>query len=705
MGIKRIFQLILIAMLIPGYCKISAQYNKEMLFNVRSGYEKVYVQLDRRVYVTGENVRYRAFLVDASLNKPVNGSRVLYLELSGLPGDKPAQWRISLHRGAASGTFPIPADLESGVYRLRAYTNWMRNGDPAYVFSNELMIINISEEESGTIFLRNDSLAGVDFPEIESTGYQVRIEKNPQGIAATILSPDPGTGVDTQLQLLALSRGNIILDTMINSLSNRDILIQAAKLNQGIISFTLLDTKGSAISQRLYFNENKKDHLLQVTGLKEQYRQNENIGFDLSMVGLGINDTASLAVTIREVDPFNKLLAQPSIDRYFNILSEIRDIDLRTALINDLPSAKIQELLMITDANDYAWNYINISSQNACLYQKENHGYILKGKVTGSLGKPVADANLLLCVRDSISPRPIYIKTDAEGRFYAVLNAFYDNKEILLQVIDNQNNSDLTWEIERANLPVPDLNTLPYNFTPDEITYVDRSKNIRIIEEIYKLHQPAIIDDHLPTIRNSFIAPDYVIYPADFTELVNFKEIADNILPTAHFITRNNQYNTEVFNRYLGKWFENSMILLNGVLFKDLSYIATLGSRDIRKIELYNSNILCGDYTFPGLIAVYTRDGKIPETYIKSNTYSFVNSVIANDVAEIKVERDAGQPVREFPDFRQTLYWNPDIRFSGTEHVKVEFESSRLQGEFEIIIQGMTNGGEAISETFKFSVE
>ena len=45
------------------------------------------------------------------------------------------------------------------------------------------------------------------------------------------------------------------------------------------------------------------------------------------------------------------------------------------------------------------------------------------------------------------------------------------------------------------------------------------------------------------------------------------------------------------------------------------------------------------------------------------------------------------------PDFRNTLYWNPDMHTDKTGKSAVEFYSSDESGEYIITVEGMTGDG------------
>ena len=135
----------------------------------------------------------------------------------------------------------------------------------------------------------------------------------------------------------------------------------------------------------------------------------------------------------------------------------------------------------------------------------------------------------------------------------------------------------------------------------------------------------------IPPGTNYFGPPDITVKPGDYSELVNLKEITENILQGVRFVGRSNTYTIQVFNVKTGQWPESNMILLNGVPFYDMNYISTLGTKDISRIEVIAGNYLLGDLTLEGLVSIYTNDHKIPESYLKNRSFIFQNTVIPPD--------------------------------------------------------------------------
>jgi hypothetical protein len=204
-----------------------------------------------------------------------------------------------------------------------------------------------------------------------------------------------------------------------------------------------------------------------------------------------------------------------------------------------------------------------------------------------------------------------------------------------------------------------------------------------------------------------FACPDIIIVPADYTEMANFKEITANIIPQLKLKNRKDNYYIEVYNDSKGALSENNLILLNGVPFHDINYIATLGTQDIQRIEIINSSrFLAGDLKYNAVVSIYTYDMKIPEPYIKNHTLVLQNTVTATDEEnEYNEYEEPAQSPSHFPDFRSCLYWNPDLKVDGNNKVTVQFTTSQLAGKFNAKIQGITSSGIPLDASVSFSVK
>lgn len=405
---------------------------------------------------------------------------------------------------------------------------------------------------------------------------------------------------------------------------------------------------------------------------KSSYAVNENVQLEINLDSEHQNTvSADLSVSVSAETPFRKLLEEKDI-------------------VSCLPAYSKREMSTVP-----------------CLYRMEDKGFILSGWIKSRKdNSPLTGGKILLSVIDSISPKIIYSRTDSAGEFLFYLSKMYDNKELILQLEDQSKSVEYYWELDKKIVNANNRAYIPHLLQSDEMAFLDNVKNIRLIDAVYANQRVRNQPEAAITGTNYFSPPDVVVYPDEYADLVNFKEIADNILPEVKFAIRNNDFYLQVLNSRSAVWKESNMVLLNGVPFTDLAYISTLGTKDIKRIEIITSNFLVGDLTYPGLVSIYTRDNKVPEIHLKNNTVLYTNTVIlGGTMGETNAEDGAGKPGEHYPDFRNTLYWKPDVTIANNKNLVVEFPVSMLSGKFTINVQGLTTEGYPVSATTSFEVK
>ena len=120
--------------------------------------EKVYLHTDRTCYYPGDDIWFKAYLIDAYERLLSGQSGNLHVELISPSLEIISDRVIRIDGGLGNGDIKLPEDLSSGVYRLRAYTNYMRNFSDQVFFNKEIKIIRSAasikdlpgNEENGT---------------------------------------------------------------------------------------------------------------------------------------------------------------------------------------------------------------------------------------------------------------------------------------------------------------------------------------------------------------------------------------------------------------------------------------------------------------------------------------------------------------------------------------------------------------------------
>ena len=112
--------------------------------------EKTYISTDREIYVSGDKIWCSAFCVDAANGlRPSSLSAIAYVEIVSEDGTLESG-KIALSDGRGAGTIEIPATAPTGNYRILAYTAYTKNTpgfNPQEHVSKTISIFNTSTKE------------------------------------------------------------------------------------------------------------------------------------------------------------------------------------------------------------------------------------------------------------------------------------------------------------------------------------------------------------------------------------------------------------------------------------------------------------------------------------------------------------------------------------------------------------------------------
>lgn len=210
--------------------------------------EKIYLHTDKPYYSAGEDIWFKAYLINASTHQPTTKSQLIYVELTDQKAKLIKRIKIRKDSLGFSGKFNLPPTTAIGFYSIRAYTNWMRNNDPDFFFHKGIMVGN---------------------------GIHPSLKKNPIVAAAEVDSidiqflPEAGVLLDNQLQTIAfkaigkdgLSRD--IYGSIFNQ--NNEELLEFKSLHKGMGRFVLRTNPGESYYAVVNFGKQSIKKVLPVS--------------------------------------------------------------------------------------------------------------------------------------------------------------------------------------------------------------------------------------------------------------------------------------------------------------------------------------------------------------------------------------------------------------------------------------------------------
>jgi hypothetical protein len=104
--------------------------------------ERAYLHLDKPYYAVGDDIWFKAYVTDGRTAAPTSISNIIYVELINQNDSLIKLLKLPMQGGLANGEFKLEDNLQEGNYRIRAYTQWMRNAGPDFFFDKTIKIGN-----------------------------------------------------------------------------------------------------------------------------------------------------------------------------------------------------------------------------------------------------------------------------------------------------------------------------------------------------------------------------------------------------------------------------------------------------------------------------------------------------------------------------------------------------------------------------------
>ena len=102
--------------------------------------EKVYLHLNKPAYAIYDTIWYKAYTVIGQHHQLSGLSKVLHVELINPHDSVIIRQTLPLISGVAWGNIALSRKFKQGDYRIRAYTNWIRNAGPDYFYDQKIRV-------------------------------------------------------------------------------------------------------------------------------------------------------------------------------------------------------------------------------------------------------------------------------------------------------------------------------------------------------------------------------------------------------------------------------------------------------------------------------------------------------------------------------------------------------------------------------------
>lgn len=515
--------------------------------------------------------------------------------------------------------------------------------------------------------------------------------------------------------------------------SNTDSFIQnripVKDLQSGIVTVTLFDENGLPRRERVAFVENpsKEVKSLKLVSDKPTYQTREKVVLGVESDDQ-INYQMSGSVSVTNLSLVPKEEMKSHLMSYLLLSSDIKGHIYNPAYYFDDKNEdrlKHIDLLMLTQGwRRFRWDQV-LKEDLKTIENEKQTGITLSGKIVDfdNRNKPLQGLVKLTVLSNPSDSKSVLSNENGEFSFE---NLFLnDTVSIVLQAkrynakkqtVTKDNNIFIEIDDnEIVNFSLPELPPLQTEMIAlDKL--IEVSQNIASIDSAFRLEEGVLLLDEFEiqstktttAIDNPFKQAE-ILYGEptkrmvvdSMARIVPSGTIFDLLRSTSGILIMGSFPNQVI--RIRGFSSANSgmspLVLLDGVQINpdSSSVLSSVFISDISYVDIIKSpeSAIFGSQGANGAIAIYTRTGpggrrskrKVGITNLKFPGFSVARQFYTPDYTE-KLDR------HKQPDYRTTLYWNPDFDMSGISNT--EFFTSDEKGTYLIHLEAISEKGEAI---------
>jgi hypothetical protein len=339
---------------------------------------------------------------------------------------------------------------------------------------------------------------------------------------------------------------------------------------------------------------------------------------------------------------------------------------------------------------------LDLKNENQKIILPEVRGEIISGKISAKNNSDKIDN---ISVGLSIPGKSFAFKvvqTDKNGNFIFNVNQTFYSPNIILQIIDEKANN---YELTVNNAPEIDYTKVSFekdaklSYTIKE-SLLERSISSQV-ENAY-FHKKVDNIEKTPTVEPFYypLTKEYIL--DDYTRFKTLKETITEVAVEAYSKQKDDKLYLHVNDPSVFPQLPNpALVLVDGLYLENQNDLLTYNMKNVYKIEIIVGRYYVGAKSFNGLISFTTFDKDFKST----QTGSFIAkpTILRPQPKKIynKVKYENTADNERIPDFRNQLFWNPDVQLN--QDSETSFYTSDLSGTFEIRFEGFTKSGIPVS--------
>lgn len=564
----------------------------------------------------------------------------------------------------------------------------------------------------------------VNLPEVKTEGMSLSVNQIEGNLQIKINANQEylSKNLNQGFYIIAQNAGNVYYaaqSTLKGTVYNGEVALD--KFPTGILQLTLLSSNGLPLNERLVFIKRKDDLNIQVKTDLPVYAGRQKVKMSINNTG-GLElaeGNFSVAVVDDGKVPFNED-EEITINSNLLLTSDLEGfIEQPNYYFNKTDTKKLADLdiLMLTQGYRRFLFKDIIADKMPPLRFFPEQGIDISGTIRKSNGMPLDKGRLLLQIPDKYFSTTS--TTNEEGKFLFSNMIFKDSSDVVINARNNINSKDL-------------------RITIDGDAYPSIYANINAPKEILNLDSALskYLQNNKLEHRNSFMLREVVVKAGaikkishtDHSALTGLNMMADRVTSgeqlqgCGQFVNclsgsgltfiDNMLFLTRTYNQGIKIPIE---IYVNNMPV-DVSYLASINSKDVESIEVFNNDGLTGinkRTNTNGVLVINMKEvKKVPLNKDQLKDLFPPTNVLTYKPKGYAAERQFYLPKYSGPrttiqpqDLRSTIYWNPIVITDKTGKATFEFFNGDEKGTYRVIVEGIDNNGNIGRSVSKYQVK
>lgn len=318
--------------------------------------------------------------------------------------------------------------------------------------------------------------------------------------------------------------------------------------------------------------------------------------------------------------------------------------------------------------------------------------------ITGYINPKAASSNVDSKIVTLSIPGKNFIfktsKTDSNGKFTFLIDKQTSISDCYVQLSETDR-ENYTIAIDKT--PSPDVSNLIFtnktSISSKNLKAIqDRSLATQVENVYFSQKKDSLIE---ATNTDFFFQPTEKKYNLDdFQRFRTFKETIIEIVTELNFkdykqvpslYLRDPRYN-------IIQSPEPCLILVDGLQIQDINALLNYNTYQIQSISVVDKLYCYGPKIFNGVVSIITKNNDFATTYSDKNILK--TTILRPEPAKVYFEPkyESSNALNRVPDYRYQLLWKPNIAFKNSE-MAISFYTSDISGDYEIILEGVTEKG------------